>query len=307
MNGKTPRLPLLDLLRGLAIVAMVLYHGVWDVWSVGMLDIDPVHDPLSLWSRSTILGTFLLLVGMGTSLGAAGGWNGRRFLRRLGFLVLGAGAVTAASLIVFPATPIFFGVLHHIAVASLLALLLVRLPPFLVAALGVGILVLDGRVAFDVFNGPWLNWIGLATTAPPSNDYVPLVPWFGLVAIGVAVGRWERLVVLLARPRLESRFARILIRMGRSGLLIYLLHQPILYGAILGLATITGPWDPPGTRAFIDDCRTMCGSQGEDEPFCVVYCECAADRMVRRPDPSLDPMSRLQNAARECAVRAKSR
>jgi len=307
MTERPPRIPLLDLSRGLAIVAMVLYHGAWDTWSVGMLDIDPVHDQLSLWSRSAILGAFLLLVGMGTALGTTSGWNGRRFPRRLGFLILGAGAVTAASLIVFPATPIFFGVLHHIAVASLLALLLVRLPPLLVAALGVGILVVDGRVAFDVFNGPWLSWIGLATTAPPSNDYVPLVPWFGLVAIGVAAGRWSRLTTLLARPRLESRPARVLIRMGRNSLLIYLLHQPILYGAILGLATITGPWDPPGTRAFIDDCRTMCDLQGKDEPFCAAYCECAADLMVRRPDPSLDPMSRVQNAARECAIRAETR
>lgn len=307
MSERPSRLPLLDLFRGLAIVAMVLYHGAWDFWSAGMLDMDPVHDPLSLWSRSAILGAFLLLVGVGTSLGGRGGRDARRFLRRLAFLCLGAGAITVVSLIVFPATPILFGALHHIAVASLLALPLIRLPPLVAAAFGLGVILVDGRVAFDLFDTPWLSWIGLAITPPPSNDYVPLVPWFGVVAIGVAIGRWERLTSLLARPRPDNTAGRALIRIGRNSLWIYLLHQPILYGAVLGIATLTGPWDPPAVKPFIEDCRVVCLAQGRDEAFCAAYCRCAADRMVVHPDPALDPTSRIRSVARECAVVAETR
>ncbi len=42
----------------------------------------------------------------------------------------------------------------------------------------------------DVFNSPQLNWLGLITRLPVTEDYVPLLPWLGVMWWGVAAGSW---------------------------------------------------------------------------------------------------------------------
>lgn len=307
MSERAPRLPLLDAVRGIAIVAMVVYHGVWDLWSTGMVVFDPIHDRGSLWSRTAIIGTFLILVGMGVSLGTRNGIDPRRLVRRL--IVLGAGAlaVTVVSLILFPAAPILFGVLHLIFVSSLLALPLTRVHPLVAAGLGISLFALDAGFAFDELDSPLVSWIGLATQPPPSNDYVPIIPWFGMVAIGVAAGRWRRLIALLSAQRSLGRVGRLLSRMGRYSLLIYFGHQPILYGAVVGIAALTGPWEEPAARAFVSDCRLTCGTRSDDEAFCLAYCRCAAQNLLAPREPGADVTALMRRTARDCAERAGSR
>jgi len=86
-------------------------------------------------------------------------------------------------------------------------------------------------VQLPLFDGAWLNWIGMMTYKPPTEDYVPLFPWLGVVLIGVAIGT--------ALPRIQRSLAaadrrspRWLAWLGRHSLIIYLVHQPILVGAL---------------------------------------------------------------------------
>jgi uncharacterized membrane protein len=228
-----PRLPGLDALRGLAILAMAAYHFGFDLRWFGLARFDLEHDARWIAARSMILGSFLLVAGASLVLASQRADFAQRFLVRLAQIVAAALLVSVASRLAFPATWIWFGVLHAIAVSLVLAWPLAGRPR-LALALGVAIVLAGLALANRTFDAPPLNWVGFMTHKPATEDYVPLFPWAGLVLVGVALGH-----ALRARPGVLDPLARLpraLRFLGRHSLVIYLVHQPLLI-ALLWLAT----------------------------------------------------------------------
>ncbi|MBK8164159.1 MAG: DUF1624 domain-containing protein [Gammaproteobacteria bacterium] len=225
---------LIDVARGFAIVLMIAYHFTFDVNLFARLGIDFDHDPRWLAFRTLIVSLFLLLVGVSQSLGHQHGFSRTRFLRRLAQLAACAALVTLGSWIMFPATYIFFGILHFIAVAGVLGLLTVRF--YSLNLVSGGLLILLGtQFAHEWFDHPALQWIGLMTHKPFTEDYVPLLPWFGVVQIGQYLGQAMFRVPAGALLRAWSSPApafRLLSLGGRYSLLIYMVHQPVLIGLL---------------------------------------------------------------------------
>ncbi|AWJ86227.1 hypothetical protein TSH58p_22120 (plasmid) [Azospirillum sp. TSH58] len=271
------RVGVIDLARGVALLAMALYHGSWDLTYLGLADFDLFGDPLWLAARTGILGSFLILSGLSLTLAAAGGTDRRRFLRRFALLVLAAAGVSAVSLAMFPDSPIFFGVLHHMAVASLLGLALLRLSWPALLLLGVAVIALGQTVALPLFDEPWLRWIGLMTFAPESNDYVPIFPWFGGFLFGMALGRmWRPGPATTPGGAVGRGFAWA----GRHSLAVYLLHQPVLFGLLSLLAMGIGA-DPADVRSFQTSCAATCTASGGETAHCTATCRCVADDLNR--------------------------
>ena len=275
------RVGAIDIARGVALLAMVVYHASWDLTFLGLARFDLLTDPLWLAARTLILGSFLLLVGVSLVLATERGSTQhdfrRRFASRLLTLVLAAAAVSAASYAMFPESPIFFGVLHHIAVASVLGLAFLRLPWPVLLGLGVAVIAVGKTVALPLFDAPWLRWIGLMTFEPESNDYVPLFPWFGAVLFGIALGRlWRPQEAGAPRNALGRGFAWA----GRHSLAIYLIHQPLLFGA-LSLAAMWIGVDPPDVRNFLDSCTESCASSGGEAAQCTARCRCVTSDLER--------------------------
>lgn len=226
-----PRIPLVDAWRGTALLFMVAYHFCFDLNYFGFARFDFQRDIVWLTLRALILSQFLLVVGVSLHLATARGLDINRHARRLLVLVLSAGAVSAASYLVFPASGIFFGVLHFIAVASLLGLLFVRFHT-LNAVLGIA-WILFGLLYRDAwFDQPWANWVGLMTRKPFTEDYVPLFPWFGVVLLGLFLGKSVAGRGWPAAWRPRGWWGRMLTRAGRHSLAIYMLHQPVLLGVL---------------------------------------------------------------------------
>ena len=234
---KTPvavpvRYPLPDLLRGLAVLLMMIYHFCYDLVFVGVLVIHFQTEPFWLIFRGLIVSLFLGVMGASLYLGTRDGLRWSAWWRRWGWLLLAAGLVSLGSYQIFPDRFIYFGVLHFIALASLLALPFRNLG-WLNLGLGGLCVGLGVTVTQPFFDQAAWQWVGLMTFKPATEDYVPFLPWFGVVLLGIWVG--SRLDERLLGWPGPAGWARLPRYLGRHALLVYLLHQPLLLGMLLGL------------------------------------------------------------------------
>lgn len=231
-DGGTRRLPVVDIARGVAIVAMVVYHTAFDLAAHRLIATDIASSlGWKIFARS-VAGSFLLLVGIGLVLAARGGIDWSAYRRRLIFIAGGAALVSFATWWFDPATFVFFGILHQIAVASLLALpFLLWAPVWLTAVVAALVIAAPWFAAHPLFNAWPLWFVGLSTEPPTTVDYVPLFPWTGVVLAGVVLGHLVAANAdALARIRPANAVARWLGIAGRWSLVIYLVHQPLIVG-----------------------------------------------------------------------------
>jgi uncharacterized membrane protein len=230
--GATPdaRLPALDALRGLAILAMVAYHFCFDLKYFGVTHWDFYRDPLWRSTRTVILSSFLLIAGASLVLADRNGLPPARFWRHVGTIAACALVVSIASFALFPDSWIWFGVLHAIVVSLLIARPLVRRPT-LALIIGAAVIAAGSLYTHPMFDNRTLGWLGFMTTRPHTEDYVPLFPWTGVLLLGVAAGH------TLARTGFRvigfaAKWPRWMTWLGRHSLAAYMVHQPLLLGAL---------------------------------------------------------------------------
>lgn len=236
------RVPWLDLVRGVAVVWMTAYHFAFDLNHFGFIHQDFYRAPLWTIQRTCILSLFLFCAGFGQALAAHSGQSWRRFWRRWSQIALCALAVSIGSALMFPNSWIYFGVLHAMAVMLIVCRVSAGLGPWLwvMGALAVllGLLAPHLHAAFaqaQVMDTKAFNWIGLISRKPVTEDYVPLLPWLGVMWWGLATGQWMLAKGWLNGPGFVDRAVRQvapLAWVGRWNLSWYMLHQPILIGVL---------------------------------------------------------------------------
>jgi len=236
----------IDFLRGSAVVMMVVFHAVFDLAYLGILDIRVSFGPWRFLAICTAT-LFLFLVGLSLTISSAraGDELDRRafrlkFIRRgVGIFMLGL-LITLVTLLLVPGAPVLFGILHLIGVSVMLAPLYL---PYKKANLVAGLALLAAGAAVRTVTGPeYLLWLGIHPAAFSSLDYTPLVPWLGVVLMGVFTGK-----VLYPRGRRKFNIPDIsflgrreICFLGRHSLIIYLVHQPVI------LLVIFLVWGLPG-------------------------------------------------------------
>lgn len=305
-----PRLPVIDAARAVALLAMATYHTLWDL---GFLRLTPENYALTQPGRlaaEVIAGSFLFLVGLGLVLMNGRGLRPGPTLARLARVGGAALLVTLGTWLAFPDAYVFFGVLHCIAVSSVLGLPFLFLPRPVGALAALAVLAAPLVVRAAVLDAPALYFLGLGAGTPRTNDYVPLFPWFGLVLSGVVVGRIG--LPRLARARLgcwlpTTRLGRAATFAGRHSLVIYLVHQPALLALLTGLVWLTGPNPRAGLKEFRADFAATCARTGGDANTCRIAARCTADALVRedlfRDDGrpfSVPERARAQALSRAC-------
>lgn len=272
-----PRFAVVDIARGVAIIAMIAYHLCWDLSYFRFISADVGYDPQWVVIARTILTVFLFLVGVGLVLGHGRGIRWHSFWKRWRFVVAGALAITIATYFAFPDTFVYFGVLHAIALFSVLAM------PFILAPLWLpiitAILVIGAPFFYSnpLFNEKAWSWIGFWQIPPPANDLVPIFPWFGVVLLGIVATRLilaSSLSARLAGINPRGRLPRVLSFMGRWSLLIYLLHQPLLLAVIYPAAAVLQPQIAMQQSDFLGSCQSTCEAGGTSAPLCTTYCQC---------------------------------
>ena len=280
-SSPRPRLGRIDIARGIALIAMAIYHFGWDLEFFGyMAAATTAQGGWKLFARC-IASSFLFLVGFSLILahGRSIRWQamGLRFLQ----IAAAAAAISAVTWYLSRDNFIFFGILHQIALASVLGLVFLRFPPILTLIVAAFIITAPLYARSDIFNHPALQWVGLSTATLHSTDYVPLFPWFGAVLCGMAAARiferfdWMKLLVGGVRPRfLEKPLTFI----GKHSLAFYLIHQPMLILLVFGLSHIAPPSRPAPRAAFAQSCAEACKQTASDE-LCKQFCGCVIDEL----------------------------
>ena len=221
-------------MRGFAIAMMFVFHFSFDLSFFGVVQIAFLEDPFWINFRRFIVSSFLFIAGISLYLASRHGINRNRFLRRLALLFVYSALVSLGSWFMFPATFIYFGILHFIFVASLLGLFFTRLY-WMNLVLGVAVIAADYFFSFAAFDHIALQWIGFVTELPYTEDFVPIFPWFGFVLLGMFTGRallgTEKPIGLVTWQG-NDPVSRLLAFGGRHSIHIYLLHQPIFIGIL---------------------------------------------------------------------------
>ena len=286
---KHGRIVAIDILRGIALLAMASYHFTWDLENFGYTT--PGLTAFGWWKiyARCIASTFLFLVGVSLFLahGRQMRWPG--FWKRFAMVAVAAIAISAITYFVTPDGFIFFGILHEIALASLLGLAFLRLPALLTAIVAALVIVAPFYLRSEFFEHPALWWVGLSATNPRSNDYVPLFPWFGAVLAGIAVAKLASTSGLLARlaTLTPGRWSNPLVFIGRHSLAFYLIHQPLLFGSVWLLSQVVPAAPQDKEAGFLPACQAQCEQQ-RDSKFCSSYCGCMLDTL--KGEGSLDKL-----------------
>jgi len=213
---------------------MVAFHFAFDLNHFRFIRQDFYRDPFWTWQRTCIVSMFLFCAGFSQAVALAKCAPWPRFWRRWAQIATCALLVTLGSWWIFPRSFITFGVLHGIAVM----LVVVRLTApagRVLWLLGLVAVLLPQFVQHPLFNGRALNWVGLVTHKPVTEDYVPLLPWLGVMWWGMAAGQW----VQARRPAWLSGTvpapARLLALVGRWSLTVYMVHQPLFFALLNGI------------------------------------------------------------------------
>ncbi len=229
----------LDALRGLAMLWMAVFHFDYDLNHFGF--IVPKHrffvDAFWVNQRTAILSLFLFTAGVSLAVALSRRQTWTAFSKRWWQIALAAALVSLGSWWMFPRAWIWFGVLHAMAVMLVLARLLAPLRAGLLALAALA-LVLPRLVKSSFFDAHGLSWLGLGVVKPVTQDWVPLLPWFGVMLLGLAVGQWlvQRRQAWLAGP-VSPGFAP-LVTLGQWSLVFYVLHQPIFFGLVSWVASL---------------------------------------------------------------------
>lgn len=272
------RIVAIDVARGVALIGMAAYHFTWDLANFGLVAPEtPFAPPMRLLSHS-VASAFLGLAGVSLALAHAGAPRWPAYWRRFGMIAAAAALVSAATYAMDSNTTIWFGILHCIAAASLLAALFLRAPAALAVLVGLGLVIVPQLWRSDLFNPPALLWLGLGATLPDTLDWRPLLPWAGVLLISFGLAKASR-PWLTGSAFARWRGAAALAFAGRHSLAIYLIHQPLLFGLLFVLVQTTGIAEQQTKTNYVAACRPACVEMGGELEACRRACQCVADRV----------------------------
>ena len=252
-KNTSKRLHLLDEIRGFSIICMVFFHGFYLAASIFSSDTASTLYNFFYPAEPYFAGLFILISGIASMLS-------RSNLKR--GLIL-AGVSLALNIITFllpkigiPTPPIYFGILNLLAVCMLLIAALMPLIKKISPLIGmavciclyivfmnlqkgyIGIPPLSVNLPNAVMNNPYIFPLGIYTSGFASGDYFPVIPWVFVFLFGAHLGVYAQKGKF---PKFASNeHIRPLGFVGRHTLIVYIAHQPIIYGICFAISKLTG-------------------------------------------------------------------
>lgn len=209
----------LDFLRGIAILAMIAFHILYDLKVFYQVPISYEEGPVYYLGKFAA-SLFIVAAGISCSLSKSNIKRGAK-LFLLGLLI------TLVTSLVIPGSNIIFGILHFLGTSIVLYSIFKHLKPRTLLLLGTAIILAGFYFKKITLPNNLLAPLGLLGSDFYSVDYYPLVPWLGLFLYGVALGKMlytEKQSLFPVSPFRQN----IVTALGQHSLAIYLLHQPVI-------------------------------------------------------------------------------
>lgn len=216
----TDRLDFLDILRGLAVICMIVFHFFFDLGVFGFVRWSFVSGPWAAFSMG-IASTFLFCVGLSLHYAYRDKFDQKKFLVRSLKLFFAALIVSISTYLLYPHAWIYFGTLHCIFVSSILGLWFVYHRRLAFIAF-VAILTGQNLLGYDI------EWVSKNITKKYSLDFIPIYPWFSAVLLGIILAPYLQRSVMLGKLRAPSQLSWL----SQRSLSIYLIHQPVLFALV---------------------------------------------------------------------------
>ncbi len=235
------RYHLIDAIRGFALVNMVVFHLLYDLFIIFSVNSDWAFQPFtSVWERF-ICCSFIIVSGIALN------FSKRSFKRGIILNVFGF-LITIVTVLIIPEQAIWFGILNFLGCAMMilqpLRVYAEKTPPFAGAVLCLIIFMIfyrlpDGYIGFGslklfelpnfLYSFKWLAFLGLPSAEFHSTDYFPIFPWIFLFATGYFAWRF-------IRDKGFDRFFTLKIPMmsfiGRHTMIVYIVHQPVIMAVL---------------------------------------------------------------------------
>ena len=240
----------IDFLRGCAVITMVIYHLLYNLYSFGSLNIN-LYQGFWHYFQVATASTFLTLAGVSLTLsynrviqkGQKPSFS--KYLKR-GLQILGWGMViTVFTYVTLGDWYVRFGVLHCIGVSTILGYFFLGLQNDIITLIaGALCLVLGSILSSQAFPFSFLLFLGFKPYNFHTIDYFPLFPWWGVVLLGIFLGKqlypgYKRIFPLPDWSRVP--LIRAVSFLGQHSLTIYILHQPVIIALLFLLGMIQLP------------------------------------------------------------------
>lgn len=238
MARNSSRIYFLDELRGLALVGMIIYHTLYDLYEIFGLKFEFDSPTLNAFQLA-ICSTFIMIAGISSRLS--------HNIFKHGFIVFGAGLLmTAGTYIFMPELTIWFGILHFLGASMIIYALfkdsIDKAKPVISSIISLTVFLClfglpSGSILFgkadvprELYFSKYLAVLGLPGEGFSSADYFPLLPWFFLFLAGCFIGKYfkERKVPNFMLKK-HSKFLSLI---GSHTLIIYIIHQPVIYAIL---------------------------------------------------------------------------
>ncbi len=235
----------IDTLRGIAVIAMIAFHFLFVLNFFAGYSFELSSGIFLLMGRFASV-AFVFLVGISLTLSYNRAKKNKKgmdlfskYLSRGVWIFFLGMIITLITFLFYSQYAVFFGILQCIGISIIIAFPFLVFRPLKNRAvtffLGWLVIIAGFFLAELSIQSHWFLWLGLAPVGFQSFDYFPLLPWFGLVLLGLFAGNifypnGKRSFTL---PGIETNPLIVLFSfLGRHSLIIYFLHFPMLIGLV---------------------------------------------------------------------------
>jgi len=207
----------LDQIRGIGVILMIIFHFCYDLKMHQLPSIPGDSTLFWYWLPRLIVFIFLFCVGAALRMAHQSTIQWRAFFNRFLKIAGAAFSISIVTYFLYPSRWVYFGTLHCIALCSFFSIAFIKWPKI---SLFFSISIITPVVFFE-YKYPWID------LGHPSMDYEPFLPWFYVCLLGIYVES-TGFIKKVNIPNLLG--GNYLLFLGKKALIIYLIHQPILFG-----------------------------------------------------------------------------